>query len=87
MTSTLFLLIRQERVHEFLLTEDLQVVYALTQANVLHRYLELIGYADHHTSLSCPVELGHGEGIHFSRCGELPCLFESILTGGSVQYQ
>lgn len=77
----------KKRLHKRSLVENLQLVNALPDSNVLNRNFELVADADGDATFGCAVEFGEreaGDGRHF---GELFGLFLCVLAGGSVKYE
>ena len=70
----------EQRIHKGLPVEDLQVVYAFTDTDVLDRDLELVGDADDDAALGGAVELGQREGVDLGGSSELLGLFDGILS-------
>ena len=68
-------------------TARLQIFDFLTDTDIFHRDLELVGYTDNHTSFGGSIEFCNSQSVHFRRQCKLLGLFVSILSGGAIQYQ
>src|SRR5690606_12707138 len=87
-----FVFIRKSRlleqgVDKLLFIEQLKVVHFFTHANILHRYLELVGYTDNHASFGGAIEFGKGQCVDVGGLGKLLALLNGILAGRSVEYE
>ena len=79
--------ISEERTDEFFGMENLQILHTFTKTDIFHGYPELVADADYHASFGSAVEFCYGESVDFGGGHKLAGLFESVLTGGTVEHQ
>src|SRR5690606_24095772 len=77
----------EQRVHERVPVEHLQVFDALAHPEVLDGDVELVADADGHAALGRAVDLGEGQRGDVGGLGELAGLFNGVLAGAGVEHE